>query len=470
MKHHKHFSLMTLLVITSLVLAACGPAATPTAQPQPTAVPPTNAPEATTAPPTEAAVALRYGLWDSAQQPAYQACADAFTKDHPNITVTIEQSGWGTYWDGLTTGFVSGTAPDVFTDHLAKYPEFLSKNQLLDIQPMVEADNVDLKQYVGGLTDLWVKEGKRYGLPKDWDTIAVFYNADMFKAADVDPSITTSWTWNPSDGGTFQDTIAKLTLDDQGRNGLDPNFDKSKVVQWGFASGAGDPGSGGQTEWSSFAASTGFSLTDGPWSNKFHYDDPNVAATLQWWADLHLVKGYAPGSEALSGTDAKGLFQAKKVAMTTDGSWQINNLANSAGITVGIGQLPAGPEGIKTPINGLSDGIWSGTKHPNEAWQLVKFLASPACANIVGDFGVVFPAIQSGVDKALAKHQSNNVDVSAFTDEAAMSGSTFLLPIVDHGSGVANLAGPVLQDIFDGKAKAADVLPALNDQINALFS
>ena len=47
--------------------------------------------------------------------------------------------------------------------------------------------------------------------------------------------------------------------------------------------------------------------------------------------------------------------------------------------------------------------------------------------------------------------------------------ATFLLPIADHGSEIANLAGPVLQDIFDGKAKAADVLPNLNDQINALF-
>jgi multiple sugar transport system substrate-binding protein len=131
--------------------------------------------------------------------------------------------------------------------------------------------------------------------------------------------------------------------------------------------------------------------------------------------------------------------------------------------------LPAGPNGVFSPINGLSDAIWSGTKHPAEAFKLVKFLASPDCANIVGGFGVVFPAIQTGVDAALAKHQSAGFDVTAFTDEAANKANTYLLPMTDHGSDIASLVAPVLQDIFDGKVKAADALPALNKSINDLF-
>ena len=38
-------------------------------------------------------------------------------------------------------------------------------------------------QYAKGLADLWVaQDGKRYGLPKDWDTIAIFYNKKMLAA------------------------------------------------------------------------------------------------------------------------------------------------------------------------------------------------------------------------------------------------------------------------------------------------
>ncbi|HVU09751.1 MAG TPA: sugar ABC transporter substrate-binding protein [Phototrophicaceae bacterium] len=414
------------------------------------------------------AVTIRYALWDSGQQPAYQACADEFTKRNPNITISIEQSGWSQYWDGLTTALVAGTAPDVFTDHIAYYPELLSKGQLLDIQPYVDKDKVDTSIYLVD-PSLWVKDGKRYGLPKDWDTIAMFYNADEFAKAGITADDIANWTWNPTDGGTFEQTIAKLTLDGNGKNGLDPDFDKSNVVQWGFEGGPGDASSGAQPDWSAFAASTGFKLTDGPWATTYHYDDPNLAATVQWWADQHLVKGFAPGSDQL-GSGVDSLFLAGTAAMFPMGSWDIGSVTSSATFKVGFAPLPVGPQGRFSPINGLSDAIYAGTKHPDEAWQWVKFLASPDCANIVGDHGVVFPAIQTGVDRAVAAYQKKGLDVSAFTTIAADKDHTYLLPMTDHISEITNMLQPVLQNIFDGQVKAADALPQINDQINALFT
>ncbi|RPI33847.1 MAG: sugar ABC transporter substrate-binding protein [Chloroflexota bacterium] len=452
-------TLIAVLIISSLILGACTTAPTvaptaPAAQPaQPTDVP--------AAQPVE----LQYWLWDSNQLPAYQACADAFTKQNPNITIKILQQGWGQYWDALTTGFAAGTAPDVFTNHLSKYAQFISEGLLMDIQPMVQAENINLDQYKSD-PDLWVKDGKRYGLPKDWDTIAIFYNVDMLQKAGIDPKIMDTWTWDPTTGGTFQEVVAKLTLDKNGNNGLSPDFDKDNVVQYGYVAGVGDAGSGGQTEWGAFAASTGFRLTDKPWTATYNYDDPRLASTLQWWADLRNVHGFAPNANAMSGSDSRAIFKAKQAAMTTDGSWEINDLTKGVDFKVGIGMLPAGPEGVVSPINGLSDAIWSGTKHPQEALMFVKFLASPDCANIVGDYGVVFPAIQSGVDKAMAKHKADGIDVSAFTKATAI---TYLLPLTDHGNEVTQLVAPVLQSIFDGSAKAADVLPQLKKDIDALF-
>src|SRR5689334_17150217 len=64
---------------------------------------------------------ITYWLWDTNQQPAYQQCADDFAAES-GITVKIEQYGWADYWKNLTTGFASGTAPDVFADHLSYFP------------------------------------------------------------------------------------------------------------------------------------------------------------------------------------------------------------------------------------------------------------------------------------------------------------------------------------------------------------
>jgi multiple sugar transport system substrate-binding protein len=463
MKYRKQSLLIGVLTIGSLILAACGQTAAPTA---PTAAP--AAAEPTAAPAAAAPVTIRYGLWDANQQPAYEACAAEFTKQNPNITVKVEQLGWDDYWNGVQTGMVSGTAPDVFTDHLAKFPEFAVKEQILDIQSFVDRDKVDTAQYLPGLADLWVREGKRYGLPKDWDTISIVYNADMLKTAGVDPAALKELTWNAQDGGTFGELIARLTLDENGKNGLDPAFDKTKVVQYGFIpQGAG--GFSGQTQWSFLAASNGFKFTDGPWTTKYYYDDPKLAETMQWYADLHLVKGYSPSNADISSLGAGTLFQSGKGALTSDGSWTIGDYLKNSKFSVGFAPLPKGPQGRKSMFNGLADSIWVGTKHVEESWQWVKFASSQTCLDIVGKTGVVFPAIQSGVELSLATRKAAGVDVSSFTDQALDPNGTFLFPITDNGAEIASIMGPVMDSIMLGEAKAADALKAANDKVNAVF-
>ena len=159
---------------------------------------------------------INYWLWDNNQQPAYQAVRGRVPhRPTPNATVKITQYAWDDYWSKLTTGFVAGTAPDVFTDHLAKYPEFVTKDQLVPLDDTLKQDNVNIDMYQPGLADLWIgQDGKRYGLPKDFDTVAIFYNKKhghrrrRTPTADLD-----NLTWNPTDGGTYEKIIAHLTVD-----------------------------------------------------------------------------------------------------------------------------------------------------------------------------------------------------------------------------------------------------------------
>ncbi|MCK6627776.1 MAG: sugar ABC transporter substrate-binding protein [Anaerolineae bacterium] len=464
MKMHKRFIvIITLLAAVSLVLAACGGAAAPESGSGEAAG---SSGEA--AAPSNEAVEIRYALWDSAQQPAYEACAVEFQKGKPNIKVKIEQSGWDDYWSGIQTGMVAGNAPDVFTNHLAKYPEFAAKNQIVDIQPLVERDKVPTDIYIGELAELWTREGKRYGLPKDWDTIAIFYNRKMLADAGIDPKVMEDWTWNPKDGGTFEETIAKLTLDENGNNGLSPDFDKTKVKQYGFIHQG--QGSGyGQTQWSFLAASIGFKFQDELWGTKFHYDDPRLAETLAWYAGL-MQKGYAPAYPDVKSLGGGAMFQAGKGAMTSEGSWNIANYVKNSDFEIGFGLLPVGSEGRKSMFNGLADSIFVGSKHQEEAWEWIKFMASPACQNIVGGYAVVFPAIQSGVDKALEAHKKNGLDVSAFTTEALDPNGTFLFPVADHASEISTIMTQVEEKIYLGETTdVAAALKAANDEVNALF-
>ena len=412
-------------------------------------------------------VPIQYWLWDTNQLPAYEQCAADFEAANPGIDVQITQLGWGDYWTGITTGFVSGTAPDVFTNHLAKYPEFVALEQLVDLQPLVERDGVATDIYYPGLAELWTRDGARFGLPKDWDTIALVYNANMLEAAGVAPADLNSLTWNPEDGGTFEQMIATLTLDANGNNGLSPDFDKENVVQYGLiVNGMGE--AYGQTEWSWLSNTTGWQHNNGVWGNEYYYDDPRFIATIDWLTSMWLDKGYMPPLEDVTSLGGSAMFQSGVGAMNANGSWMIGTFLSSD-FPVGFARLPEGPEGRKSMFNGLADSIWVGSQHQEEAWQWVKYLASEACQMVVGGSGVVFPAIPAAVDAALAMRAESGVDVSAFTDQANEEGGTFLFPITDFGGEISTIMTDAMTLIGLGQGAAADVLPAANEEVNSLF-
>ena len=458
----RFFILTAMLIVFSMLLTACGGAA-----PAAPAAPAAEGGAAAAPAASGDAVTLTYWLWDSNQLPAYQLCIDKFMATNPNIKVEITQSGWDDYWNNIQTGMVAGTAPDIFTDHLAKYPEFASKEQLVDIQPYVDADKVDMSVYLGQLGDLWARDGKRFGLPKDWDTIAIVENLDALAAAGVTAEEINSLTWNPDDGGTFGEMIKKLTIDENGKNGLDPAFDPTKVKQYGLIiNGAGE--GYGQTEWSWLTNTTGWQAIDGLYATKYNYDDPRFIKSIQWVAD-QMKAGYIMPLELVTSLGGSAAFQAGKGALHANGSWMIGALTSQSPFKVEFARLPEGAEGRKSMFNGLADSIWVGTKHPAEAWQVVKFLASQECADIVGDAGVVFPAQQSAVDKAVAAYKAKDLDVTAFTLQAADPEGTFLFPVTDNAAEISNIMKPVMQSIMLGETDAATALPKANADVNALF-
>ena len=410
-------------------------------------------------------VTLNYWLWDDKQQPAYQACADAFTKANPTITIKFTQTAWDQYWQNLTTQLAGGSAPDVWTDHASYYAQFVTSNQILDIQPYVDKDKVDLTRYQAGLADLFTKDGKRYGLPKDWDTMAVVYNTKLVKGT----SGLKDLTWNPADGGTFEKAIAAATVDANGKTGVDPGFDKNHVKVYGFLPEWGD-GAQGQNGWGDLAVANGFTYLDkNPWGTHYNFDDPKLAQTIGWFKHL-IDAGYAPKFDKQSTLSRDAVMESGAGAFTIVGSWTIGTyLGDGAKQKYAFAPLPTGPAGRKTAINGLSDAIYAGTKHPDQAWAWVKFLGSPDCQNLVGGKAVVFPAIKSGTEKALAAHRAAGRDVSVFTDEAAAPGGTFFLPITDHGNEVSQTVQDAIQSAVLGRSSVADALKKANDEVNGLL-
>lgn len=360
-----HFGIV--LSIAVLVMVACAAPATvaPTKAPEPTQVEEPQV-EPTAETPQEAAgepeVTLSYIIWDNIQEPAHQQMIEAFEAEHPNIHVELEVFSWDSYWDKLNTSLAGNDSYDVFWLNVAELPVLASKGALLDLQPYVTAEQVDLSVFPAYLVDAYTYNGDVYGIPKDVDSIGLFYNKDLFDAAGLEyPN--ENWTWQD-----MYDAAAKLTTGDV----------------WGFGMQLW-----GQPDWYNFVFQNDGSLLSED-KTAVTLDDPAACDAIKYLYSF-VEAGYAPDGSVLATSDPEmQLFPGGKLAMFPDGSWMASEFAK-LDFNVGVAPLPMGKKHT-TMVHGLANVAWSGTKHPDEAWEFVKFLGGDEAMKIQADTGVVIPA------------------------------------------------------------------------------
>jgi len=124
-----------------------------------------------------------------ARQKMVQQFAEAFMKEHSNITVQIESIPQADYWNKLVTTVASGQGPDVFQIPAGKAVEFIASGQVQPISQKVLAQDKVQKEFMASTLDPFSSQGKIYGLPTDVQTIILIYNKDLFKAAGLDPNV-----------------------------------------------------------------------------------------------------------------------------------------------------------------------------------------------------------------------------------------------------------------------------------------
>ena len=80
----------------------------------------------------------------------------------------------------LQAEFTSGTGPDIFWVNTPWLSTWIKDGLLTNLAPDIAKAHINMSQYIPSLVSLHTYKGAIYGLPKDWDTIAVYYNVDYF--------------------------------------------------------------------------------------------------------------------------------------------------------------------------------------------------------------------------------------------------------------------------------------------------
>ena len=416
------------------------------------------------------ATEIDYWLWDANQLPAYSAAIDAFMDQNPDVFVRVTQLGWDDYWTKLTASFVAEAGPDAFADHLARYPEFVKLGVIAPLDDLAPLADITAERFQDGLQELWTgQDGTRYGIPKDYDTIAVMYDKNMLAEEGLSEDDLAGLDWNPEDGGSFERMLARLTIDENGVRGDEEGFDPTRVARYGMGADAGIDYTG-QSSWSAFAFSTGWTFTDADtWGTTFRYDDDRFAATMDWYFWL-VDKGlFPPFGTFGDSSPVQTQVQSGKAALGLAGSWMISTWANLEGVDLGIAPLPAGP--IGTPMsmfNGLGDSISAQSEHKEEAARLIAFLASDEAQRLIGERAPFFPATDAGTEAAIAAYADQGLDVTPFTDRVA-NGETGLYPLVENSASIMSIMQPAFDQCWMRQIDGAD-FAAYNERVNALFS
>jgi multiple sugar transport system substrate-binding protein len=300
-----------------------------------------------------------------------QKLLNKFMESHPNIKIKVINAPWGSYTEKVLVLNVGGIPPDVFWTISGDLPFYASRNILMDISSTVANDpTIDTTKYFPHAIEFCSYQGKLYALPRDVCCLFYTYNKDMFDAAKV-PYPDPNWTWDD-----FLNIAKKLTKDKNG---------DGRIEQFGTG------GSGGGYYWNDVVHMNGtepLSL-DGrdTWITK-----PEFYEAVQWWVNLSLKYHVAPLQSETSGLGGD-LFLNGFLATSLTGPWAFAGYNKDIKFRWDVVNVPRGKAGNKVSLLGLPIAISSKTKHPKEAYELLKFLCySEEAQTLQAKWGIAMPS------------------------------------------------------------------------------
>jgi multiple sugar transport system substrate-binding protein len=401
---------------------------------------------------------IRYSMWDQNQAPTYQMIFDNFTKENPGITVQLELTPWQDYWTKLTTQAAGGSCPDLVTMLVINFKTLQSKGVFTPLNDYIAKDKFDLSKYGTAAVDMFTVGGKIYGIPKDFDAMGAFYNKDLLKKAGY-TDFPADLQWDPETGGSYLKFLQALTFDKSGKHPNEGGFDPNNIVQYGLlATDRGDVYVDGLV--TTLVAENG-GRTFNPDTGALTLNEPKARGALLFLWNLFNKWHVTPPLSVIQSSGAEALFYSQAVATWLNGPWMTLAIKKNAAFNWGITKNVPGPAGKSfSRVNSLVDNLYSQSKYKDGAWKLIKYVATKAGQDILGQTGTVIPAYADSSAKYVDYYKKQGLDVQMFID--AYHGDVVTPPSWKELSQASDIASRNFALAFDGTGKV-DVDTAINN-------
>ena len=326
---------------------------------------------------------LTVAIWDNGQKAGLDQIVADFTAA-TGIEAEVQVITWDQYWTLLEAGASGGDMPDVFWMHSNEVQKYMSNGILLDLTDRVAAsDKLEMDKFPDEIKELYNYDGKTYAIPKDIDTIALWYNKTMFDEAGLDyPN--EDWTWDD-----FYDAAVKLTKEDGSQYGtaMNPSNEQDGYMNIIYSMG-------------------GYVLSED--KTKSGMDDPNTIKAMEFVDKL--IKDAMPPATVMAETGTDVLLSSGKIAMLSQGSWMVPAFKENEYIAANcdVAVLPKDAETGKriSLYNGLGWAANANTDNPEGAWQLIEWFGTKDMQLKQAQLGVTMAAYTGVSDE-----WKNNTDV-----------------------------------------------------------
>ncbi len=345
------YTVLMMLIVLSMLLAACKP--TPTVTPELTD-------EATQAPvgdvmygdlkvtAVESGAEIVFSGWgDETEQQIYRDSIERFNEFYPDVQVEYQPVP-ADFQIKLKAQMAGGTAPDVFYVDDQLMTAFGSSGQLLSLDDYMKQAGASRDDFIPALLTIFTQEGKTYGLPKDWGTLGLVYLPEAFAEANI-AEPTAGWTW---------DDLQEAAEAIQGTGkygGFCQNADWARFAPFAFGSGGAYASDDYQTA---------------------ILDTSEVKAAAKFVTDMYATGALVTAADVGASWCGEAIGK-QLVGMTYEGGWMVNYMRQEyADVQWTAVPLPAGPQGQADVIFTNAIGVNAATEYPQAAAAFTIFLTS----------------------------------------------------------------------------------------------
>ncbi len=374
-----------------------------------------------------------------------------FARVEPGIKVNYVAGG-ESKWQVMAAG---GAAPEIGRVNDDYVVDYALKGLALPLDSFVKRHPLPgPNEYIPYFWD-WPRVG---GQQVAWITAItprlLYVNVDLFNRAGVDlPPLkweSPQWNWD-----SFLAAAKKLTFDSNG-DGKPDIWATSIFHDTGFE----------QT----FAVNNGGPGIYSPEGRRFALADPPGIEAIQWVADLANVWHVHPTRAEISangGTDR--MFAEGKIAMLFgDLRGRMTFFRRSIRDSFQWAMRP-----VPMRVRGIQEGsldtyvIVPGSRHPEEGFKWLRFLASEAGSRIQAKLG-----FSIGLKREWVRRYFLQPDLMPLNQEVIGEAIPYYVPVnkAVNVEQARRIYRPVLNEVFDGKRSARDALTAVRAQVEQLLA